>query len=137
MSGHNSKNLFKKLVTLAGVASASVLLSIPGLAFNLNTQSNPGNKQILAQSPSGSGTGSGTTGGTTGNPGTTGTDTDTPGSSTGTGSGTTGGTTGNPGTTDTGSGTTGGTTDTGTGTTGGITGGRTGGSNTGGVRALW
>ncbi len=62
MSAQNSKNLVKAIASLLGVASASALLSLPALALNQpcnqsvrGNQSNPVTKQILAQTPTGSG----------------------------------------------------------------------------------
>jgi len=82
MSTHNYKNSIKKLVSLMGVASASVLLSFPALSLNNSNPSSsnesPNNRtsrvdsigrsrQLLAQNNSGTGqtgTGQNGTGGT-------------------------------------------------------------------------
>ena len=78
MSTHNYKNSIKKLVSLMGVASASVLLSFPALSLNNSNPSSsnesPNNRtsrvdsigrsrQLLAQNNSGTGqTGTGQNG---------------------------------------------------------------------------
>jgi hypothetical protein len=61
MNGQNKKDLLKKLVSLAGVASASALLSLPALAQvtstpgSFNADSHPETRLFLDQTGAGAG----------------------------------------------------------------------------------